>query len=221
MTPRRFSSSVRCENLFIGPRILYEPPRWNISALSRTSNPLCSLSSREVSSGVRYTYAPIRVRACSKSDRVSGSMPASIAKAAPGDGSSPGHGAVRHLSRRAERGIGQKRFVGEAFEKRDEVLALVGRDWEALDARALQRALHAAARIVVDRRVQCLDAAVVHVRRSDGDVAQRRRAEAPHVGRVVRPPTRPRSVGGSPPRPLTLYRPVLWNSGSTGVECSN
>ena len=52
ITPRRFCSSVSCANLFIGPRILYEPPRWNISAFRRTSKPVRSLSSREVSSGV-------------------------------------------------------------------------------------------------------------------------------------------------------------------------
>ena len=52
ITPRRFCSSVSCANLFIGPRILYEPPRWNISALRRTSKPVRSLSRREVSSGV-------------------------------------------------------------------------------------------------------------------------------------------------------------------------
>jgi hypothetical protein len=51
-TPRRFCSSVSCANLFIGPRILYEPPRWNISAFNRTSKPVRSLRSRDVSSGV-------------------------------------------------------------------------------------------------------------------------------------------------------------------------
>jgi hypothetical protein len=38
--------------LFSGPRILYEPTRWNISAFSLTSKPDSSLSWREVRSGV-------------------------------------------------------------------------------------------------------------------------------------------------------------------------
>ena len=33
ITPARFSSSLRCANLFSGPRSLYEPVRWNDSAL--------------------------------------------------------------------------------------------------------------------------------------------------------------------------------------------
>ena len=36
--------SVSCVNLLSGPRILYDPVRWNISALSRTSKPVRSLS---------------------------------------------------------------------------------------------------------------------------------------------------------------------------------
>ena len=52
MTPRCFSSSERNVNLFRGPRILYEPVRWKSSAFSRTSNPVASLSIREVRSGV-------------------------------------------------------------------------------------------------------------------------------------------------------------------------
>ena len=42
-TPRRFCSSGISANLFSGPRILYEPTRWNISAFSRTSKPVRSL----------------------------------------------------------------------------------------------------------------------------------------------------------------------------------
>src|SRR5947208_3360142 len=58
MTPARFSSSLSCANLFNGPRILYEPVRWNDSALSSTSKPVTSPREREVSRGVRWAWAP-------------------------------------------------------------------------------------------------------------------------------------------------------------------
>ena len=68
ITPRRFSSSDRKWNLLSGPRILYEPMRWNSSALSRTSNPVRALSMREVTSGVCLTFVPMRARASSKTE---------------------------------------------------------------------------------------------------------------------------------------------------------
>ena len=40
-------------NLLSGPRILYEPVRWNISALRRTLKPVRSLNIRDERSGVR------------------------------------------------------------------------------------------------------------------------------------------------------------------------
>ena len=73
-TPRRFSSSESCANLFSGPRILYEPTVWKHSALSRASNPVRSLSCRDVSSGVCLMWAAMRARASSKSRRVSVSI---------------------------------------------------------------------------------------------------------------------------------------------------
>ena len=41
-------------NLCSGPRILYDPVRWNISALRRTLKPVRSLSIRDDRSGVRW-----------------------------------------------------------------------------------------------------------------------------------------------------------------------
>src|ERR671911_27126 len=52
-TPRARSSSDNRAIFTSGPRSLYEPVRWNSSALSRTSKPVSSESSREVRSGVR------------------------------------------------------------------------------------------------------------------------------------------------------------------------
>ena len=52
MTPRARSASVSRAILCVGPRTLYDPPFWNISAFKRMSNPVASLSEREVSSGV-------------------------------------------------------------------------------------------------------------------------------------------------------------------------
>src|SRR5436190_9823548 len=69
-TPRRFCSSGMSANLFSGPRILYDPTRWNISALRRTSNPVRSLNCREVSSGVCLMCGAMRARTSSKSRRV-------------------------------------------------------------------------------------------------------------------------------------------------------
>jgi hypothetical protein len=37
MTPARCSSGDNCGSLLLGPRTLYDPVRWNISAFSQTS----------------------------------------------------------------------------------------------------------------------------------------------------------------------------------------
>src|SRR5438128_9739004 len=57
-------------NLFKGPRILYDPTRWNSSAFSRTSNPVTSESCRDVSRGVCLMCCAMRARASRKSSRV-------------------------------------------------------------------------------------------------------------------------------------------------------
>src|SRR4029453_13770220 len=113
----------------------------------------------------------MRARASSKSRRVSGSMPASIADV---------------LSHRAEGGIGQKRLVGEALEKGDKMFWLFGGDGKSLESLALHRTLDAAARVVVDCRFEGFDAAVVHVGCGHGNVAERRRAKTAHVAGLVR-----------------------------------
>src|SRR5919106_367341 len=61
-TPRARSSSDSRASLTSGPRSLYEPVRWNSSALSRTSKPVSSDSDRDVSSGVRRAALIERAR---------------------------------------------------------------------------------------------------------------------------------------------------------------
>ena len=60
MTPLRCSIGVSCGSLLLGPRTLYDPVRWNISALSQTSKPVSTESSVEWSSGVRCTSGATR-----------------------------------------------------------------------------------------------------------------------------------------------------------------
>ncbi len=92
-TPRRLSSSDISANLLSGPRILYEPTRWNISAFKRTSYPVRSPSCREASSGVRLMCGAMRARTCRKSSRPRVSMAqllmlASISYGVPNDAAS-------------------------------------------------------------------------------------------------------------------------------------
>jgi hypothetical protein len=46
---------------------LYEPVRWKSSAFNRTSNPVRSDNTRDVSNGVCLTWGSIRARAAAKS----------------------------------------------------------------------------------------------------------------------------------------------------------
>src|SRR3954468_6983712 len=66
-TPRSRSSSESSDSLFSGPRILYEPVRWNISAFRRTSSPVSSESVREAISGVRWMKGATFSRAATES----------------------------------------------------------------------------------------------------------------------------------------------------------
>src|SRR5215470_16035635 len=66
-TPRARSSSESSDSLFSGPRILYEPVRWNISAFSRTSRPVSSESVADAISGVRWTNGTTFSRAATES----------------------------------------------------------------------------------------------------------------------------------------------------------
>src|SRR3954466_1129104 len=66
-TPRSRSSSVSSDSLFSGPRILYEPVRWSISAFSRTSRPVSSDSVCEARSGVRWMNGATCSRAATES----------------------------------------------------------------------------------------------------------------------------------------------------------
>ena len=61
-------------NLFSGPRILYDPVRWNISALRRTLHPVAALSIRDDSSGVRCVCGATCSNARSNTPSSSGSV---------------------------------------------------------------------------------------------------------------------------------------------------
>src|SRR5207237_1860162 len=95
-----------------------------------------------------------------------------------------------------------ERLVGETREEGDELRALGARQRGARQAAVVMpapggsRALREA-RIVVEHRFQRGEAAVVHVRRGEGNVAQRRHAHrllARAVTREARPARRPRRV---------------------------
>src|SRR5215210_7079474 len=68
-TPRARSSRDNRASFTSGPRSLYDPVRWNSSALSRTSKPVCSDSSREVRSGVRRAWRATNSCAARESGR--------------------------------------------------------------------------------------------------------------------------------------------------------
>ena len=95
--------------------------------------------------------------------------------------------------------------VGEALEERDEIrafpAALRSSAWISLRLNGLTRPSPAFGPASMSRPPACVevdhlgerrDAAVVHVRRGDRDVAQRRRAERAHVGGAVRVRFEPR-----------------------------
>ena len=134
-------------------------------AFRRSSKPVCSLSSLEVSSGVRYTFSPMRARAFSKSGRVSGSMPASIAGRPIASGRRLDWSEMTCRSGSRER-------------RRD--LALLGGEGKSLEPLALHRTPDAAARVMVDCCFEGLDAAVVHVGCGHGNVAEGRRESGPY-----------------------------------------
>src|SRR5690349_2416299 len=67
MTPAARSSAVSSGILLSGPRTLYEPPFWKISALRRTLHPAASESRRDRSSGVRWMNGSTRTLAASTS----------------------------------------------------------------------------------------------------------------------------------------------------------
>ena len=87
-TPRARSSSERRESLLSGPRILYEPVRWNSSALSRTSRPVSSSSALDVSRGVRCTNGVTFSRAATESGRAAVLIPAILTDSG-GEGGEP------------------------------------------------------------------------------------------------------------------------------------
>ena len=90
--------------------------------------------------------------------------------------------AGRITSRVAPSRVAQRFAVGQAFQKRDEVAALLLRQRQrAQRGRAVGIRRASARLVVIEHGVQRGDAPVVHVGRGHGDVPQGRNAELAHV----------------------------------------
>ena len=73
-------------------------------------------------------------------------------------------------------------LAGKSFEERNQVRAILSGKVERLDLLVEIRIRVAAAGVEIDDIFKGLQAAVVHIRASQGDVAQRRRFELTFVG---------------------------------------
>ena len=105
-------------------------------------------------------------------------------------------------------GIVQEVFIGERLEECFEVTALLRSEREPCNEGRLIRVLAAVARVwafrnnpasvdvVIEHSVKAMETAVMHIRRTNGYIAQRRRAEFADVGWVVGELVNSKVVGG-------------------------
>ena len=91
---------------------------------------------------------------------------------------------------------------GQGVQERFEILLLLLGQSQWTDQRRQQLVRHAATVVEVDDLAQCVEAAVVHVGRSQRDVAQRLRSEPPAIAGALGNPVQPEIIG----KPLLGHR---------------